>query len=60
MIASIFENYTRLFLALLKLGYYEPTFFDSLRHVFTHDTILNLYNYQIPEEELKRLRSQDQ
>lgn len=45
---------------MLKLGYYEPTFFDSLRPIFTYDSILNLYNYQIPEEELKRLRSQDQ
>lgn len=60
MIAEIYENYMRLFLALLKLGYYHGAFFDSIRNVFTHDNILNLYNYQIPEEELRKLRSQDQ
>lgn len=31
-----------------------------MKHVFNYDTILNLYNYQISEEELKRLRSANQ
>jgi hypothetical protein len=50
----------RLLLAMLKLGYADGVFFDSAKYLFTHDSILNQYNYQIPEEELKRLRNQNQ
>lgn len=60
MIASIFENFLRLFLAMLKLGQYHAIFFDSIRNVFNYDTIMHLYSYQISEEELKRLRSANQ
>ena len=55
--ASILENYTRLFLALLKLGQYVPVFFDSVKLIFEYDSILHNYHYQISEEELKRIRS---
>jgi hypothetical protein len=42
------------------VGYYEPTFLEAVKYAFHHDSMLNLYNYQIPEDELKRLRSQNQ
>jgi hypothetical protein len=35
-------------------------FFDSVKHVFEYDSILHNYNYQISEEELKRIRSANQ
>lgn len=49
-----------LFLTMLQTGHHDATFYESVKHLFTHDSILNLYNYQIPEEELKRLRNQNQ
>ena len=57
VIANILEGYTRLFLALIKRGHYVPVFFDAMKQVFEHDSILHNYNYQISEEELKRIRS---
>jgi len=57
VIANILEGYTRLFLALIKRGQYVPVFFDAMKQVFEHDSILHNYNYQISEEELKRIRS---
>jgi len=60
VIANILEGYTRLFLELLKRGQYVPVFFDAMKHVFEHDSILHNYNYQISEEELKRIRSANQ
>ncbi len=60
MIANILEGYTRLFFELLKRGQYVPVFFDAMKHVFEHDSILHNYNYQISEEELKRIRSANQ
>jgi hypothetical protein len=35
-------------------------FFDSIKHVFEHDSLLHNYNYQISEDELKRIRSANQ
>ncbi len=60
VIALILENYTRLFLELLKRGQYSPVFFEAIKHVFEHDSILHNYGYQISEEELKRIRSANQ
>ena len=60
MIAFIYENYLRLFMALLKVGYYEASFFEAMKHLFSYDSILHIYSYQIPEDELKRLRSANQ
>jgi len=48
-----------LFLVMLRSGQHDSTFYESVKHLFTHDSILNLYNYQIPEDELKRLRNQN-
>jgi len=35
-------------------------FFDSVKLIFEYDSILHNYNYQISEEELKRIRSANQ
>ena len=47
------------FLAELKAGRYNQYFFDSIKNLFDYDTILHNYNYQIPEDELKKLRNQN-
>lgn len=60
VIAQILENYTRLFLELLKRGQYVPVFFEAMKFAFEHDSILHNYGYQISEEELKRIRSANQ
>ena len=60
VIANILENYTRLFLELLKRGQYVPVFFEAMKHAFEHDSIWHNYGYQISEEELKRIRSANQ
>lgn len=38
-------------------GKIVPEFFDGMRAAFDIDTILHNYNYQIPEEELRKLRT---
>ena len=37
-----------------------PVFFDSVKHLFEYDTNLHQFNYQISEEELKKIRSANQ
>lgn len=46
-----------IFLGELKSGHFNQYFFDSIKNLFEYDTILHNYSYQIPEEELKKLRS---
>ncbi len=41
----------------LRTGNYVGTYFECMRIIFNHDTILHNYNYQISPKELKKLRS---
>lgn len=34
-----------------------PVFFDSVKYLFEYDSLLHNYNYQISEDELKRIRT---
>ena len=45
---------------MLKHGQLNLQFFDSVKFLFEYDSILHNYNYQIPEDELKSLRSANQ
>ena len=45
---------------MLRLGHYNQEFFDGMKLLFEYDSILHKFNYAIPEEQLKSLRSANQ
>lgn len=57
VISEILESYVRLFVEMLRHGVYNQEFFDGMKLLFEYDSILHKFNYSIPEEQLKSLRS---
>ena len=60
VIARILESYMQLFVGLLSANLLSACFLDGIKYLFDYDTILHNYNYQMPEELLKSLRSANQ
>ena len=54
------ENYVNLFLIMLRSKYFNGVFFEAVKHLFTYDSPLHYANYQISEEELKKLHATNQ
>ncbi len=60
VIAHIMENYMKLLLIMMKAKFFNAVFYEAAKFLFAYDSPLHYANYQISEEELKRLRSANQ
>jgi hypothetical protein len=60
VIADIMETYMLLFIDFMKVRHFNEDFVSSMRYVFNFDSLLNNFNYQIPEKEMRMLTSANQ
>ena len=60
VVGGVLEVLVRLFGLDLKEKRYNFNFYSAITLLFNHEAIIHKYHFQIPESELKKLRTADQ
>ena len=60
VVADVLEVLIRLFANELKAKRYSQSFYTAMVYLFMFDSMLHKYHYQIPDEELRKLRTSNQ